>query len=167
MEYNETSSADADSDTKDTPLHSHENKYQDEISKFHATIAAVSKNMRKDDWIYLQRHPEIRAIIRVIITEAINAQAKDIYQFIADLFGADNDKNLIEKINRQLAAVNEQVREGAWTTADGNMSFPDSTQKSSESDSTCPANNLNAGTTQKDEEFVRPVCPENFKPSCK
>ncbi|KAH8386201.1 hypothetical protein KR200_001023 [Drosophila serrata] len=164
MDFNETSSA--ESDTKDTPIGSHENKYQAEISKFYATIATVSRNMRKDNWIYLQRHPEIRAIIRVITSEVINAKAPNIHQFIADLFKADNEKYLIEKINHQIKAVNEQMREGSWANADNGMTFPPSPENSTESDSNCPATKLNVDT-QKGDEFVRPVCPENFKPRCK
>ncbi|KAH8252251.1 hypothetical protein KR038_011281 [Drosophila bunnanda] len=164
MDYNETSSA--ESDVKDTPVGSHERKYQAEISKFYSTIATVSRNMRKDNWIYLQRHPEIRAIIRVITMEVINAKASNIHQFIADLFKAENDKQLIEKINKQIKAVNEQLREGSWSNTDYGMSFPISTENSSESDSNCPATKLN-DDTRKTDEFVRPVCPENFKPSCK
>ncbi|KAH8301618.1 uncharacterized protein [Drosophila kikkawai] len=162
MDYQENS---VDPDTKDNPTGNHENRYKAEISKFYATIATVSRNIRKDDWTYLQRHPEIRAIIRVITMEAINAKASNIHQFVADLFSSENDKELIEKINRQLKAVNEEMREGIWTNADGAMNFPESSENSSENNSDCPTPKLN-DNNQKDE-FVKPVCPENFKPSCK
>ncbi|KAH8253061.1 hypothetical protein KR032_003404 [Drosophila birchii] len=164
MDYYETSSA--DSEPKVTPFGTGY-KYKAEISKFHATIATVSRNMRRDNWIYLERHPEIRAIIRVITTECINAKASNIHKFIADLFSADNDKDMIEKINRHLKDINDQIREGTLSKDDRDMAFPDSPENSSDDISNCPATKLNESANLKNDEYVRPVCPENFKPNCK
>ncbi|KAH8401887.1 hypothetical protein KR009_008530 [Drosophila setifemur] len=159
----------AESEQLENPTINHEERRQDNVAKFFATIGNISRNIRKDDATYLQRHPEIRAIIRVIITEAIKAKPSNIFDFTASLFHADNDQNLVEMINKQLKWVNEQLRDGNWNQADGVYNFSESSDDTSERDSKCPAptSNLKESHRLVSETISNLICPENFKPSCK
>ncbi|KAH8320564.1 hypothetical protein KR067_005273 [Drosophila pandora] len=141
--------------------HSHAGKMQENVSKFYETIRDISRNMRKDDWSYLQRHPEVRAIIRVIVSEAVKEKPENIYFFAAALFQCENEKKLVDLINKQLQWVNEQLRGGAWNPADGVFNFPESSE--SDFDDKCPPK-PNPATVPEDQDEL--VCPENFKPKC-
>ncbi|KAH8325452.1 hypothetical protein KR074_001837 [Drosophila pseudoananassae] len=157
MEF-KTSSADTDNADN---FHSRAGKMQENVSKFYATINDISRNMRKDDWAYLQRHPEIRAIIRVIVSEAVKDKPENIYFFAAELFQCENEKKLVDLINKQLQWVNEQLRGGAWNPADGIFNFPESSE--SEVEHKC-SNKPMPGMGIEDEPDL--VCPENFRPKC-
>ncbi|XP_017068855.1 uncharacterized protein LOC108106375 [Drosophila eugracilis] len=159
MDFTKTSSIEETENTENT---GHAKNLHENVSKFYETIGNISRNLRKDDWAYLQRHPEIRAIIRVIISEAIKAKPSNIYHFTANLFDCENDEIMVEKINKQLMWVNEQLRGGTWTPADGKIPFPESSDTSSEN--SC---NNNFDNTQKFNVPERPVCPESYKPNCK
>ncbi|EDW90797.1 uncharacterized protein LOC6530139 [Drosophila yakuba] len=157
MDITKTSSAEETDNTENNT--SHARNLHENVSKFYATIGNISRNMRKDDWTYLQRHPEIRAIIRVITAEAVKARPSNIYQFAAKLFVSERDEEMVEKINKQLKWLDEQLRGGTWSPAEGCAQFPESSETSSETKCTTPAENLNV--------IEKEVCPENFKPNCK
>ncbi|XP_017039129.1 uncharacterized protein LOC108086656 [Drosophila ficusphila] len=161
MDFAKTSSVE---ETENTENITHSKNLHENVTKFFDTIGNISRNMRKDDWTYLQSHPEIRAIIRVITTEAIKAKPSNIYHFAASLFDCDKDQELVEKINKQLKWVNEQLKGGTWNPADGNMFFSSSSENPSENDRKCQ-NNFNS--TEKLEVSEKLVCPENYKPNCK
>ncbi|XP_017115345.1 uncharacterized protein LOC108137916 [Drosophila elegans] len=161
MDFTKTSSVE---ETENTENVTHAKNLHKNVSKFYETIGNVSRNMRKDDWTYLQRHPEIRAIIRVITSEAIKAKPSNIFHFTAKLFSCENDEELVEKINKQLKWVNEQLRRGTWNPADGDVSFPESSETSSENKPNCETV---FETSKNLDVSERLVCPENFKPSCK
>lgn len=90
-----TSSAETDNVEN---YNSHAGKMQENVSKFYSTIRDISRNMRKDDWSYLQRHPEVRAIIRVIVSEAVKENPENIYLFAASLFQCENEKKLVDLV---------------------------------------------------------------------
>ncbi|EDV56341.1 uncharacterized protein LOC6546834 [Drosophila erecta] len=156
MDITKTSSAEETENTENNT--SHAQNLHENVSKFYDTIENISRNLRKDDWTYLQRHPEIRAIIRVITAEAIKAQPSNIYQFTADLFASERDEEMVEKINKQLKWLGEQLRGGTWNSAEGCAQFPESSE-TSETKCPTPTENLNI--------IEKQVCPENYKPDCK
>ncbi|XP_017151286.1 uncharacterized protein LOC108161520 [Drosophila miranda] len=155
--------------TSHTESDVYENKYsrdEENMEKFYATVGNISRNMRKGDWTYLQRHPEIRAIIRTIITEAIEKKPSNIFQFAANLFQCNNELELVRKINKQLKLVNQQLRGGNWGPADGEMLFTESSDVFTELKAECKSNFLNQTVEPQMKETRDPVGPENFKPSC-
>ncbi|BFG05124.1 uncharacterized protein DMAD_03936 [Drosophila madeirensis] len=136
---------------------------EENMEKFYATIGNISRNMRKGDWTYLQRHPEIRAIIRTIITEAIEKKPNDIFQFAANLFQCNNEPVIVRKINKQLRLVNRQLRGGQWSPADGEIVFSETSDVFTEVKSECkPILKQTVVNVQPNES----VCSENFKPGC-
>ncbi|XP_016947409.1 uncharacterized protein LOC108022790 [Drosophila biarmipes] len=159
MDFTKTSSVE---ETENTDKSGHAQNLHENVSKFYDTIGTISRNIRKDDWAYLQRHPEIRAIIRVITTEAIKEKPSNIYNFTANLFTPDRDEEMVEKINKQLKWLNEQLRGGSWNPADGDSPFSETSDTSSENH--CPTD-LN--TTEKMDMTEGLLCPENYKPNCK
>eukprot|EP00099_Drosophila_melanogaster_P000823 NP_001033942.1 uncharacterized protein Dmel_CG34021 [Drosophila melanogaster] len=159
MDVTKTSSAEETENTENT---SHAKNINENVSKFYETIGNISRNMRKDDWTYLQRHPEIRAIIRVITAEAVKAKPSNIYQFTANLFGSERDEEMVEKINKQLKWLEEQLRGGTWNPDEGCAPFPESSETSSETK--CQTN---FNTTASFNIPEKQVCPENYKPDCK
>ncbi|XP_022229457.1 uncharacterized protein LOC111078857 [Drosophila obscura] len=138
-------------------------KDEENMAKFYATIGNISRNMRKGDWTYLQRHPEIRAIIRTIITEAIEKKPSNLFQFAANLFHCSNELVLVPKINKQLRLVNKQLRGGHWSPADGEILFSESSDALTEVKPECKLITLKQTV---DVQPSGPVGPENFKPSC-
>ncbi|XP_030387302.1 uncharacterized protein LOC115633926 [Scaptodrosophila lebanonensis] len=137
-----------------------------DVLKFNATVAHISRNMSKGNWTYLCKHPEIRAITRVILMEVIKTRPNNIYRLAASLFHYENIKRTAEKINKQLKWVNEQLKGGAWVPADGEMLFTDSSEEAlslSVADDKCPQG---AFKSMCDVESEPKICPENFKPSC-
>lgn len=106
--YNESES--------DQPVESEENSYDEDMIYIDNTIKNISRNLRKGDWTYLGRHPEvfmaiynllkhlfirfqIRAIIRVIIMQAVKQKPKNIFIFAADLFSIKKQKHLTKLVN--------------------------------------------------------------------
>ncbi|XP_017002703.2 uncharacterized protein [Drosophila takahashii] len=158
MDFTKTSSVEETENTDN----SHAKNLNENVSKFYETIGNISRNIRKDDWTYLQRHPEIRAIIRVITTEAIKAKPSNIYHFTANLFTCERDEEMVEKINKQLKWVNEQLRGGTWNPADGDIPFPETSETSSENN--CQTD---FDTTAKLDVTERLLCPDNYSPRCK
>ncbi|KAH8277598.1 hypothetical protein KR018_001923 [Drosophila ironensis] len=152
----------AESENTQHSNYDHHKVVQENVAKFYATITNVSRSMRKDDWTYLQRHPEIRAIIRAVITEAVRVKPPNIILFAAEMFSSNNEQKLIELINQQLKWVNEQLRGGVWTPADGFFTFPESSSDSG--DNQCPPENKTHANLESEPDLA---CPENFKPSCK
>ncbi|KAL7736308.1 hypothetical protein ACLKA6_014785 [Drosophila palustris] len=126
--------------------------------------------MRKGDWTYLCRHPEVRAIIRVIITEAIKTHPKNIYTFAADLFHCTNHKKISKKINKQMKWMNMQLKSGTWTPADGLMNFPESSSSTLNLKNKECEQAFNKDTDKEtvlDDLYLKQhMCPDNYKPSC-
>ncbi|XP_034477536.1 uncharacterized protein LOC117784047 [Drosophila innubila] len=140
---------------------------EEDLTKIDETIKNVSRNMRKGDWTYLCRHPEVRAIIRVIVMEAIKKNPENIYTFAADLFHCTNNKNICKKINKQMKWINRQVKSGTWTPADGLMLFPETSSSSLNSKKTECEEPFNKEDSECDEIFLKHhMCPDNYKPSC-
>ncbi|XP_064538175.1 uncharacterized protein LOC135428252 [Drosophila montana] len=152
-----------DSDSVETDEDPDQATNEEDLKQIDETIQNISRNLRKGDWTYMGRHPEIRAIIRVIVTEAIKKRPKNIFNFAADLFSHKKQKKLTKMINKQLKWVNSQVRSGAWSPADGVMLFPETS--SSSFDGKKPDCEVPLNKAFSDCE-VENQCPENFKPSC-
>ncbi|TDG49162.1 hypothetical protein AWZ03_004462 [Drosophila navojoa] len=150
--YNESDS--------EQPVESEENSDEENMVHIDNTIKNISRNLRKGDWTYLGRHPEIRAIIRVIIMQAVKQKPSDIFAFAADLFSIKKQKQLIKLINKQLKWVNKLIHKGNWSAVDGAMLFSES--------SDCHMKKECSGMDQPLETIfeVKNMCPENFKPSC-
>ncbi|EDV98189.1 uncharacterized protein LOC6568716 [Drosophila grimshawi] len=132
------------------------------------SIQDISKGMRRGDWAYLGRHPEIRAIVRFIIMEAAkNKKQKCIFRFVADLFQEKNKKMLQRLINKQLKWVNKQVKSGKWSPADGAMSFTATSETSlgAVKKSSCEHDLKNA-KSDDDLPSQKNQCPENYQPNC-
>ncbi|KAH8297452.1 hypothetical protein KR044_012081 [Drosophila immigrans] len=139
---------------------------EEDFIQINETIQNVSRNMRKGDWAYLCRHPEVRAIIRVIATEAIKSQPQNIYNFAAELFNCTNQKSVCKKINKQIKWIHSQVKHGAWTPADGPMLFPESSS-SSINPKKAECGQSNDDSTFDDEPYFKTdMCPDHVKPSC-
>ncbi|XP_030554281.1 uncharacterized protein LOC115757948 [Drosophila novamexicana] len=155
----------ADSGSAETDEDPDQATNEEDLKRIDETIQNISRNLRKGDWTYLGRHPEIRAIIRVIVTEAIKQRPENIFSFAADLFNPKKQKILTKMINKQLKWVNSQVRSGAWSPADGVMLFPDTSSSSfdgKKSDCEVPLKEA----FDCDLHQMENQCPENFKPSC-
>ncbi|XP_017866634.1 PREDICTED: uncharacterized protein LOC108616157 [Drosophila arizonae] len=150
--YNESES--------DQPVESEENSYDEDMIYIDNTIKNISRNLRKGDWTYLGRHPEIRAIIRVIIMQAVKQKPKNIFTFAADLFSIKKQKQLTKLINKQLKWVNKLIHKGNWTAVDGVMLFSESSECRMKAE--CPDRDLPIEAVFE----VKNMCPENFKPSC-
>ncbi|EDW77524.2 uncharacterized protein Dwil_GK24509 [Drosophila willistoni] len=143
------------------------------MARFYETIGNVSRNLRKSDWSYLHQHPEVRAIIRVIITEAISHNPKNIFHFAAELFDCNNNQSLVAKINKQLKWIDEQLIGASYSPVDGEMLFSESSDISvTDRKPECadgfkrvdPVNVDNAEKTCVEPKVT--ICPENLKPSC-
>ncbi|XP_017089930.1 uncharacterized protein [Drosophila bipectinata] len=96
--------------------------------KHYKSIPSIQKELRRGNWEYLCQHPEIRAIIRVILHQALNAkpQPKDIRKFVADFFNCCRTPLLVPMINDQVKYVKEQLRMGRWSKFDAEMLFMES-----------------------------------------
>ncbi|KAH8296697.1 hypothetical protein KR054_009918 [Drosophila jambulina] len=96
--------------------------------KYYNSIPRIQKQLRLGNWEYLCSHPEIRAIIRVILYHAINAKPEpdDIRQFVADFFNCRRTPLLVPLINTQLKYVKEQLSRGRWSKFDAEMLFMES-----------------------------------------
>ncbi|KAH8405742.1 hypothetical protein KR215_008264 [Drosophila sulfurigaster] len=168
MEYRQESRVYSGSDT-DVHVNTHQRSAEsdDNLIQIEETIKNVSRNMRKGDWTYLCRHPEVRAIIRVITTEAIKKHPKNIYKFAADLFNCNNQKRICKKINKQLKWIHAQVKSGTWTPADGALHFPESSSSSFDLKKTACEQPKNDEEIVLDEMYLKThMCPDHFKPSC-
>nr|XP_036214516.1 uncharacterized protein LOC118680155 isoform X2 [Bactrocera oleae] len=58
------------------------------------TVQQIKRQLRQGNSAYLCNHPEIRAIIRVLIHEAINEKTENVPKFIANLFSCGNAPRL-------------------------------------------------------------------------
>lgn len=155
-----------ESDSERDEQHDHPTRKED-LNKIDETIRNVSKHMRKGDWTYLCRHPEVRAIIRVIVTEAIKEHPENIYTFAAGLFNCNNHKNICKKINKQMKWIDAQQKSGAWKPADGIMLFPESNSSSLNSKNSECEELFKKEDSRCDDIFLKQhMCPDNFKPSC-
>ncbi|XP_062128980.1 uncharacterized protein LOC133840868 [Drosophila sulfurigaster albostrigata] len=101
-------------------------KWDTNAIRHYSTLPRIQKQLRKGNWAYLSEHPEIRAIIRVIMHQVINAKPENIRQFIADFFNCCHTPLLVPMINTQLMYVKEQLKRGRWSKFDGEMLFMES-----------------------------------------
>ncbi|XP_039947492.1 uncharacterized protein LOC126751177 [Bactrocera neohumeralis] len=85
------------------------------------TVQRIKKQLRQGNSAYLCNHPEIRAIIRVLIHEAINEKTENFPQFIANLFSCANTPRLIIMINEQMKVVNKELKKSRYTGFDPEM----------------------------------------------
>ncbi|ALC41848.1 CG34021, partial [Drosophila busckii] len=141
----------------------------EDFNKIDETIKIISKNLRKGDWSYLYQHLEVRAIIRVIVTEAIKQRPENIFKFTADLFNCRNSKSLIAKINKQLKWLKKQMNDGVWSPAEGAVSFSQSSTSSfTTKKQDCDDFKKDSDDVDSDCDLMpnKNACPETFKPSC-
>ncbi|KAH8398985.1 hypothetical protein KR222_008027, partial [Zaprionus bogoriensis] len=141
----------------------------DDLNRIDEIITTISRNSRKSDWSYLCRHPEIRAIIRVIIMEAVKNDPQNIFIFAAELFDCSNRKRLITLINKQMKWMKCQLKSGEWAPAEGVKIFPETSSDSSINPmkTTCETPIFHAESSECGEILSKPgVCPDNFRPSC-
>uniref|UniRef100_A0A1B0AA63 Uncharacterized protein n=1 Tax=Glossina pallidipes TaxID=7398 RepID=A0A1B0AA63_GLOPL len=103
-----------------------ENNWDSQSVEMYQSVDNIKKQMRKGNWTYIWRHPEIRAIIRVFLHELIDKQPKNIYEFSAALFNCNNTPLLITKVNKQLQIVNKELKKGQWSHHDCDMVFAES-----------------------------------------
>ncbi|XP_068142666.1 uncharacterized protein [Drosophila tropicalis] len=143
------------------------------MARFYETIGNVSRSMRKSDWSYLQQHSEVRAIIRVIITEAIRHNPNNIFHFAAELFDCDNNESLVAKINRQLKWIDQQLTGASYSPVDGEMLFSESSdisvtgRKHECGDGFKKMSPDNVDNSEKScVDAKDTICPENLKPNC-
>ncbi|KAH8411176.1 hypothetical protein KR222_009644 [Zaprionus bogoriensis] len=101
-------------------------KWDSDAIKRYRTLPRIQKQLRKGNWAYLSDHPEIRAIIRVIMHQVINANPKNVRKFIADFFNCRRTPLLVPLINAQLKYVKEQLQRGRWSKFDAEMLFMES-----------------------------------------
>ncbi|KAH8379941.1 hypothetical protein KR009_008123 [Drosophila setifemur] len=96
--------------------------------KNYGSISHIQKELRHGNWDYLCKHPEIRAIIRVILHQALNAKpsADNMRKFVADLINCSSNPLLVPMINTQLSYVKEQLKRGRWSQFDAEMLFMES-----------------------------------------
>ncbi|EDW79542.1 uncharacterized protein Dwil_GK20535 [Drosophila willistoni] len=96
--------------------------------KNYSSISKIQKEIRRGNWSYICHHPEIRAIIRVILREAVNIQPKgqDIRKFVANFVNCNQNPLLVPMINAQLKYVNEQLKRGRWGMYDAEGLFMES-----------------------------------------
>ncbi|EDW29468.1 GL22846 [Drosophila persimilis] len=94
------------------------------IGKYN-TIPRIQKELRRGNWAYICQHPEIRAIVRVILQQAINAksQPENIRKFVAEFFNCCRTPLLVPMINTQLKYVKEQLALGRWSAFDAETLF--------------------------------------------
>ncbi|XP_022218257.1 uncharacterized protein LOC111071303 [Drosophila obscura] len=94
------------------------------IDKYN-NIPRIQKELRRGNWVYICQHPEIRAIIRVILQQAINAKPhpENIRKFVADFFNCCRTPLLVPMVNTQLKYVKEQLARGRWSAFDAEMLF--------------------------------------------
>ncbi|KAH8384606.1 hypothetical protein KR093_002642 [Drosophila rubida] len=161
-------------------IRDHDHESEEDLVPIDETVKNVSRNMRKGDWAYLCRHPEVRAIIRVIVTEAIRTHPKNFYKFVADLFCCSNQKKVCRKINKQIRWISLQGKSSSWMPADGPMEFSESSGSVDEiiKPTECgPASGPTPGRTpfaqpfdeerMMDELYLKThISPDHFKPSC-
>ncbi|ALC44138.1 CG34012 [Drosophila busckii] len=98
-------------------------KWDSGAIKHYNTIERIQKQLRKGYWSYLNDHPEIRAIIRVIMHQVINENPDNVRQFIAHFFNCRRTPLLVPMINTQLKYVKEQLKRGRWSKYDAETLF--------------------------------------------
>lgn len=98
-------------------------KWDTHAIRHYSTLPRIQKQLRKANCTYLSEHPEIRAIIRVIMHQVINANPENVRQFIANFFNCCRTPLLVPMINAQLKYVKEQLKRGRWSKFDGEMLF--------------------------------------------
>ncbi|EDV90305.1 GH23291 [Drosophila grimshawi] len=101
-------------------------KWDSNAIKHYSSLDRIQKQLRKGNWAYISDHPEIRAIIRVIMHQVINANPDNVRQFIADFFNCRRTPMLVQMINTQLKYVKEQLKRGRWSKFDAEMLFMES-----------------------------------------
>ncbi|EDV97540.1 uncharacterized protein LOC6558265 [Drosophila grimshawi] len=101
-------------------------KWDSNAIKHYSSLDRIQKQLRKGNWSYISDHPEIRAIIRVIMYQVINANPDNVRQFIADFFNCRRTPMLVQMINTQLKYVKEQLKRGRWSKFDAEMLFMES-----------------------------------------
>nr|XP_036214506.1 uncharacterized protein LOC118680155 isoform X1 [Bactrocera oleae] len=82
------------------------------------TVQQIKRQLRQGNSAYLCNHPEIRAIIRVLIHEAINEKTENVPKFIANLFSCGNAPRLTIMINEQIKVVHKELKKSRYTGFD-------------------------------------------------
>ncbi|XP_013112280.1 uncharacterized protein LOC106090587 [Stomoxys calcitrans] len=70
------------------------------------------KGLTKGNYSYLKRHPELRAIIRVLLHEIIDKEPENIYEFSAALFNCNNIPFLVNMIKEKLELMKKKFKKG-------------------------------------------------------
>ncbi|KAH8239054.1 hypothetical protein KR032_000298 [Drosophila birchii] len=94
----------------------------------YSSVSRIQKQLRLGNWEYICNHPEIRAIIRVILHNAINEKPEpdNIPKFLAEFFNCQSNPLLVSLINTQLKYVKEQLSRGRWSKFDAEDLFMES-----------------------------------------
>ncbi|XP_030373090.1 uncharacterized protein LOC115623051 [Scaptodrosophila lebanonensis] len=103
-----------------------QSKWDSSAIKHYCSIPRIQKHLRKANWSYLCSHPEIRAIIRVILHQTLNANPSDVRQFVGKFFNCGTTPLLVPLINAQLKYVKDQLKRGRWSEYDAEMLFKES-----------------------------------------
>ncbi|XP_004524410.1 uncharacterized protein LOC101459094 [Ceratitis capitata] len=82
------------------------------------TVEQIRKQLRQGNSAYLCNHPEIRAIIRVLIHEAINEEPENFPQFLANLVTCANTPRLTIMINKQLKLIKKEIGKSRYAGFD-------------------------------------------------
>ncbi|KAH8357630.1 uncharacterized protein LOC110178960 [Drosophila serrata] len=96
--------------------------------RYYNSISRIQKQLRLGNWEYICNHPEIRAIIRVILHNAINEKPESVNlrKFLGDFFNCERTRLLVPLINTQLKYVKEQLSRGRWSKFDAEDLFMES-----------------------------------------
>ncbi|XP_053944999.1 uncharacterized protein LOC128854716 [Anastrepha ludens] len=82
------------------------------------TAQGIQKQLRQGNSAYLCSHPEIQAIIRVLIHELINENPANFYNFVSTFFTCSNTPRLTILINQQLKLMNKQRKKSRYAGFD-------------------------------------------------
>ncbi|XP_073848407.1 uncharacterized protein [Musca autumnalis] len=111
----------------DLPKSYRQNNWSQESVKHYTSVGSSRKHLYRVNCSYLCRHPELRAIIRVLLHEMIDKQPANIYEFSAALFNCNNSPLLVTKINKQLDLVNKATKRNQWSEYDAEKVFTHTT----------------------------------------
>ncbi|TDG49704.1 hypothetical protein AWZ03_003942 [Drosophila navojoa] len=94
--------------------------------KHYSSLPRIQKQLRRGNWAYIQEHPEIRAIIRVILQHVINENPDNVRECVGEFFHCRRTRLLVPMINTQLKYVKEQLKRGRWSKFDAETLFMES-----------------------------------------
>ncbi|XP_075167514.1 uncharacterized protein LOC142239604 [Haematobia irritans] len=107
----------------DNPNSYRQSNWSEESIGNYTSPESIKKRLTIGNICYLNRHPELRAIIRMFLHELINKQPENIYEFSAALFNLNNTPLLVTKINCELEKVKQNLKKNQWSQYDAEDIF--------------------------------------------